>query len=225
MVAPDSSRALYVASSGVGLCRLEGPARGLVVRFWAEAADGRTEPGRDLTLPAAGFVPVAGRETLVPAKPWGLVAFDPALEPFRFGFQAYDPFEALAGRLDQAAMDGVSTGAALWAAMEAALFSFAFDPGFTSALDQARGSEEWRRFAGLNELYRALVRALAPLGAPSAWSAWLRGEAPDYRLPRRTRSAEKALERLRARKAPVLAAALLKAVPQERLFGAPPLPG
>lgn len=67
---------------------------------------------------------------------------------------------------------------ALWAAVEADLYRFAKDPGFTAAVDTAAMEQpgEYRRFARLNDLYRDIVTLLVPYGlAPRRWTAWLKG--------------------------------------------------
>ena len=137
----------------------------LSVGLWTEAPDGS----------------VSRRDSVVrPDRPAGLVAvcYDAALSPYRFGLHEYDPFASLGASLDAAAERGGSLALAVWAAMEADLFRFAFDGEFTAALEPYRDSAEWRRFAALNDLYRAAVRAVAPLGAvPPGWGAWLRGDA------------------------------------------------
>jgi len=59
--------------------------------------------------------------------------------------------------------------------MEADLFRFAYDRGFTDALDSQHGSADWLRFARLNDLYRDCIRTIAPLGiVPPGWTSWLR---------------------------------------------------
>ncbi len=137
----------------------------LSVRLWVEAPDGS----------------VSRRDSVVrPDRLSGALAvcYSAALSPYRFGLHAYDPFASLGASLDAAAERGGSLALALWAAMETDLFRFAFDGGFTAALEPYRDSDEWRRFAALNDLYRAAMRAVAPLGAvPPGWSAWLRGDA------------------------------------------------
>jgi predicted Abi (CAAX) family protease len=129
------------------------------------------------------------------------------LAPFDFSGIVYDPLGSLADSVARLAAggtgsadatpgrpDGFPAGAsgrssrpddalmALWAAVEADLYRFAKDPGFTAAVDAAAREqpEEYRRFARLNELYRDLVKLLIPYGlAPRRWNAWLRGQ--EYR--------------------------------------------
>jgi len=153
---------------GERLFGLGEPDRGsgaLSVRLWTEAPDGSVSRRDSVAYPDR----LAGALT---------VCYDAALSPYRFGLHAYDPFESLGASLDAAAERGGSLSLAVWAAMEADLFRFAFDGGFTAALEPYRDSAEWRRFAALNDLYRAAVRAVAPPGAvPPGWSAWLRGDA------------------------------------------------
>jgi hypothetical protein len=68
--------------------------------------------------------------------------------------------------------------------MESDLFRFAFDGEFTAALGEYRDSDEWRRFASLNDLYRASIRAIAPFGAvPPEWNAWLREDDVERARP------------------------------------------
>ena len=117
-------------------------------------------------------------------------------KPYNFGGISYDPLGSIAESLARLPAGGPedcdagSTGSdcgpdglmAFWTAMEADLYRFAKDPGFTAALDRAETEEpvEYRRFARLNNLYRDLVKLLLPYGiAPRRWSAWLRGQ--EYR--------------------------------------------
>ena len=172
----DNTVAQGTGTSAAGLLR---------VLTWSEAPDGRANPCRTETVSAEVF---AGRDA----------AFKEALSPYRFGLQDYDPFQSLAASLDRAAEQGAGLSLAVWAALEADLFRFAFDHGFTAALDEARGTDDWLRFARLNALYRACVMAIAPLGiVPPAWNAWLRGDGK-VRFP--LRGLSKALERTLTRK-------------------------
>ncbi|OHD21564.1 MAG: hypothetical protein A2Y38_02390 [Spirochaetes bacterium GWB1_59_5] len=172
-------RAVLVGTAYLGLGTLDPGAGAMRVLAWSEAPDGRTLTCHVETIPAEN------------------VAFNAALSPYRFGLHAYDPFQSLANSLDRAAEQGASLSLAVWAAMEANLFRFAFDIDFTKALDEARGTEEWLRFARLNALYRACVMALAPLGiVPPSWNAWLRGDSPS-RFP--AQGFGKALERFLTR--------------------------
>lgn len=139
---------------------------------WSEAPDGRALPRCTETI---------SRKAIAERNP----AFNEALSPYRFGLQQYDPFQSLAVSLDRAAEQGAGLSLALWAALEADLFRFAFDQSFTAALDEARGTDEWLRFARLNGLYRACIMALAPLGiVPPAWNAWLRDDGKARFPPR-----------------------------------------
>lgn len=104
-----------------------------------------------------------------------VAAFTPVLAPFEFGSFAYDPASELEAALALACERARGPGYAAWALAEPALFRFAFDPLITGELEEAKGSPEWRRFAGLNELYRALVKAVLPFGvAPPGWASGLR---------------------------------------------------
>ncbi len=166
------SRALLVGPAFFGLGSPLAGGGALAVRFWSEGPDGRTRGQPAVEISMAGIGPDSG-----PAGGQAIAAFDAAFDAYRFGLHDYDPFESLSSSLDRAATDGAPLSLALWAAMEADLFSFAFDRGFTDALDSQRGSADWLRFARLNDLYRACIRAIAPIGiVPSGWSSWLRDD-------------------------------------------------
>jgi len=197
-------RALLVSPSYFGLATLspgntdaptvESGTGSMQILSWSEAPDGRTLPRRTETIPAGA---VAARHP----------AMDAALSPYTFGFHSYDPFQSLSASLDRAAEQGAGLSLAVWAAMEADLFRFAFDQGFTTALELARGTDEWRRFAALNSLYRSCVMALAPFGVvPPYWNAWLRGDSPGRRPLGRPGAV---LERLLTRRIEALTPAVL----------------
>lgn len=157
----------------------------LQVLSWSEAPDGRTLPRCTEMVSAEAFT---GRNP----------AFNAALSPYQFGLHHYDPFQSLPSSLDRAAEQGAGLPLAVWAALEADLFRFAFDHGFTTALDEARGTEDWLRFARLNDLYRACIMALVPLGiVPPAWKTWLRDDGT-ARFP--LRGSGKVLERFLTRR-------------------------
>ncbi|MBU0928362.1 MAG: hypothetical protein KKA67_11465 [Spirochaetes bacterium] len=155
-----------------------------------------------------------------------IVAFDPALGPFRFGLHNYDPFRSLSASLGRAEGGTASLALALWAAMEGDLFRFAYDGDFTTALETARGSGEWGRFAELNDLYRAMIRAVAPFGTvPPSWSAWLRDD-PGSRGAGSTgsslgRKIDKALGKAVTRPSSAVCSALLRARGGSGLFELP----
>ncbi|MFH2114893.1 MAG: hypothetical protein ABIJ86_10345 [Spirochaetota bacterium] len=126
------------------------------------------------------------------------------LAPFEFGGIAYDPVGSMAASVTRLAAEepgwpGGGLGRpddepggpdersgrsgdgllAMWAAIEADLYRFAKDTGFTAAVDAAATGqpEDYRRFARLNDLYRDIVKLLVPYGlAPRRWTAWLRGQ-------------------------------------------------
>lgn len=167
-------RALVVGPTYIGLGSRVPGGDALALRLWAENPDGQAcgLPPLEMPLAAAGLAEG-------PAGGQAIVAFDPALDPYRFDLHGYDPFESLSSSLDRAVADGAGLSLALWAAMEADLFRFAYDSGFTDALDSQSGSAQWLRFALLNDLYRACIRAIAPFGiVPPAWSSWLRHDVP-----------------------------------------------
>ena len=165
----------------------------LLVLSWSESPDGKTLPRHTETINGEAL---AGRNP----------AFNEALSPYQFGLQHYDPFQSLAASLDRAAEQGASLSLAVWAAMEADLFRFAFDIDFTRALDEARGTDDWLRFARLNALYRACVMAIAPPGiVPPAWNAWLRDDGT-ARFP--LHGAGKVLERTLTRRIGSIAGAI-----------------
>jgi hypothetical protein len=178
MTTHPPSRAFLVTPTSLALATLApgnpdartGEPDTLQLLTWPQAPDGRTLPRH--TEKFSG-------EAIIRLDP----VFNPALSPYVFGLQHYDPFQSLAASLDRAAEQGASLSLAVWAALEADLFRFAFDHSFTAALDEARGTETWRRFARLNALYRACIMALAPLGiVPPAWNAWLRDDG-NVRFP------------------------------------------
>jgi len=165
----NQNRAILVSHSSLSLATANLASGALQLSSWSEAPDGRALPCRTETIPAGA---VTARHP----------AFDAALSPYTFGLHNYDPFQSLAASLDRAAEEDAGLPLAVWAAMEADLFRFAFDQDFTAALEQARGTDDWRRFAALNGLYRSCIMALAPFGmVPPYWNAWLRGDAPGHR--------------------------------------------
>ncbi len=138
-----------------------------------------------MTVPFSDLVPGTGGYD---AGTGLFVAIDPVWSPYRIGGQAYDPFESMETSLDRAgAAEGYEVrgeggrwtpglAAALWAAMEGDLYRFAFDMSFIRDLEAQRDSGEWKRFARLNDMYRACIRAMVPYGtAPAFWTDWLRG--------------------------------------------------
>ena len=166
------SRALVVGPAFFGLGSRDPGKCALAVRFWSEGPDGQPRGQPAVALSMAGI----GSDDK-PEEGQAIVAFDAAFDAYRFGLHDYDPFESLSSSLDRAVADGASLPLALWAAMEADLFHFAFDRGFTDALDSQSGSADWLRFARLNDLYRASIRAIAPFGiVPPGWSSWLRDD-------------------------------------------------
>ena len=168
------SRALVVGRSIFGLGSMSPAGNALAVRLWSEDPDGRARWRRSVEIPMAALEPDSGSVD-GPVAGRAIVAFDGAFDAYRFGLHDYDPWESLSSSLDRAAAGGAPLSLALWAAMEADLFHFAFDRGFTDALDGRRGSADWTRFARLNDLYRAFVRAIAPFGVvPPSWNSWLR---------------------------------------------------
>jgi hypothetical protein len=173
LIVTPSSLALAAIGSGTLDGGASATASGtLQVLSWTEAPDGRTLPRNTETIAGAAL---AGCDPALSA----------ALSPYSFGLQSYDPFLSLAASLDRAAEQGASLSLAVWAAMEADLFRFAFDRGFTVALDEAGGTDDWLRFARLNDLYRACVKAIAPLGiVPPAWNSWLRDDGRSRFPPR-----------------------------------------
>jgi len=129
------------------------------------------------SIPLADLAPdgMSGHARLDLSGDTALAVFDETLKPYAFGHQRYDPFESLGDSLDRATSTGSSLVTALWAAMESDLFRFAYDGGFTSDLELVRGGPEWYRFARLNDLYRAIIKAIVPFGiVPPSWSSWLR---------------------------------------------------
>ncbi len=178
-------RALLVTPSSITLATLEPDCSTMQLLSWTETPDSRTLPRR--TEKISG-------EAIIRLDP----VFNEALSPYRFGLQQYDPFQSLTDSLNRAAEQGASLSLAVWAALEADLFRFAFDQGFTAALDETRGTDEWLRFARLNDLYRACVMAIAPLGiVPPAWNGWLRDDDKAGFPPR---GMHKTLERILTRR-------------------------
>ncbi len=205
MTTQNPRRALLVTPSSLALATLapgnsdasaaERGTSSMQVLSWSQAPDGRTLPRQTETIPTPA--------TTDGSRP---IAFNPALSPYQFGLQRYDPFQSLAASLDRAAEQGASLSLAVWSAMEADLFRFAFDQGFTAALDEARGTDDWLRFARLNQLYRACIMAIAPPGiVPPAWNAWLRDDGT-ARFP--LRGAGKVLERTLTRRIGSIAGAI-----------------
>lgn len=186
---------MILRHGGLGLGTVESTDSGPLLRVVAYDAGsaGATAVG----VPLTGVAPDDG-----PAQRWAdrpavatLAVFDASLEPYAFGLQHYDPFESLGSSLDRLGR-GVEAepGArpsesaivmAVWAAMEGDLFRFAFDGGFTADLELVRGGAEWYRFARLNDMYRATIKAIAPFGiTPRSWTAWLRDQAAPVPRPR-----------------------------------------
>jgi len=142
-------------------------------------------------VPLVNLAPDAtsGRAGIDRPADTALAVFDEAFNPYAFGLQRYDPFASLGDSLDRAVSTSLPLAMAVWAAMESDLFRFAYDGGFTSDLELIRQSDDWRRFARLNDLYRAVIKAIVPFGiVPRSWSAWLRD--PDVSAPRTGRSAD-----------------------------------
>jgi hypothetical protein len=165
MTTQTPNRALLVTPTSLTLATPEPDGSTMQLLCWTEAPDGRTRPHCTETVSVEAF---AERNP----------AFNPALSPYQFGLQRYDPFESLGDSLDRAASTGSPLAMALWAAMESDLFRFAYDGGFTSDLELVRDGPEWYRFARLNDLYRAIIRAIVPFGiVPPSWSSWLRNPA------------------------------------------------
>ncbi|HPE90112.1 MAG TPA: hypothetical protein P5298_06965 [Spirochaetia bacterium] len=174
-------RAIVAGEGFLGLVEQaagDGPDYRLELTAWDAAPDGRAravarrrvEPGElvPIDAPPSGDAPRVGA---------AIAAFIPALEPFSFAGAGYDPFRSIASSLDRALIRPAGLSLALWAAIEGDLFRFAYDSGFTAALETARSTGEWARFAALNDLYRGLARALVPFGvAPPGWRAWLTGD-------------------------------------------------
>ncbi|MDX9898229.1 MAG: hypothetical protein RBT62_04870 [Spirochaetia bacterium] len=179
----DLDRTLLIGEGYLGLGVFHGDEGLLRVRGYREGVQ------RSLSLLPETIVAITESipktATLVPDLTVWVFA-DPALSSYAFGLQAYDPFESITASMDKASRCPSSLALALWAALEADLFRFAYDHGFTSALATAHGSDEWRRFAGLNARYRAMIRALVPFGlVPPAWNAWLRDDEPAMKVPGR----------------------------------------
>lgn len=216
MDARIGDRALVVGEGCLGLARVEGPAvGGPAVRDPAVASPGGTPRLSVVLLCAASTAkPTIERLSLTrEAAPVASAvefqaAFTPVLAPFDFGAFAYDPASELEATLTLAYEDGRGPSYAAWALAEPALFRFAFDQSIAEALDEAKGSPEWYRFAGLNELYRAMVKAVLPFGlVPPGWVAGLRGGRGADAGPERARGGflERVLARPPARVLPRLA--------------------
>jgi len=138
-----------------------------------------------MTVPFSDLVPGTGAYD---AGTGMFVAIDAVWSPYRIGGQDYDPFESMESSLDRAGAAGGDVdravggrwkpglATALWAAMEGDLYRFAFDMSFVHELEEIRDSIDWKRFARLNDMYRACIRAMVPYGiAPAHWTNWLRG--------------------------------------------------
>lgn len=166
IVAGDGFLGLVEAAAG------DGPDGGLELTAWRSAPDGRAEAVARRRVEPGELVPMDA-----PRVGAAIAAFIPALEPFSFAGAGYDPFRSIASSLDRALIRPAGLSLALWAAIEGDLFRFAYDSGFTAALETERGAGEWARFAALNDLYRDLARAVLPFGvAPPGWRAWLTGD-------------------------------------------------
>jgi hypothetical protein len=164
-----------------------------------------------------------------------LILFDAAWLPFAFGLQAYDPFVSIKASLSkaqkqepQAGTSNVQAGTsnvqadialAFWSAMEGDLFRFAFDDGFIAGLEKARGTSEWRRFARLNDLYRAFIKAIVPSGiSPAKWTTWLRNNGESIKPSTRL---DELQARLLTRHIDSIMPALVKNTPADALFMLP----
>lgn len=176
MIAKDVDRALIIAEGYLGLgvfCRAEGVMR---VTGYAEDEAGNLSRQPEMLVPLED--PGLQAATLVSGLAVRVFP-DTVLSSYNFGLQAYDPFESITASLTKASSCPASLALALWAALEADLFRFAFDQGFTASLAKMQDTDEWIRFARLNNKYRAIVRSIAPLGlVPPAWNAWLRDDVP-----------------------------------------------
>ena len=158
-----------------------------------------------------------------------LVFFDRIWLPFTFGHQTYDPFESIGPVLHRAASCGSpedgsrwmpSLATALWASLESDLFRFAFDDGFIDGLRMIKDSPDWRRFARLNDIHRAFIRALVPSGIiPGNWNAWIRSTGETFRAPSPFRTLT---ERLLSRGIGSIAKVMVKLAPPGALFTIPP---
>ena len=220
-------RALFIGKGflGLGTARLVAPELAYSIEAFQD------DPVRGVVRFFPDPVPVSSLE------PWriadgraGALAFvDGPWSAFSFGTHGYDPFGSIGESLARAAdtaTDGDDGGrwkaglaTALWAAMEGDLYRFAFDMTFIHELETQRDSGEWKRFARLNDLYRACIRAIVPYGiAPSAWSDWLRGSvqaAGSQTGPRR------ALERALTRPVDAIAGVIAVKVPPDGIFSIP----
>jgi len=152
-----------------------------------------------------------------------LVFFDAAWLPYAFGLQTYDPFESIKASLYKAHEHESGTATmqtglalALWSAMEGDLFRFAYDAGFTAELEKDKGTQEWRRFARLNDLYRSIIKAIVPSGInPANWTAWLRNSGQSIQPPSRLAGLQ---VRLLTRHIDSIVPALVKAAPTDAIF-------
>ncbi|MCX7025187.1 MAG: hypothetical protein NT080_11295 [Spirochaetes bacterium] len=125
----------------------------------------------------------------------------PLFRPYRLGHFSYDFLDSLMAGIvrgdvratDEAAWPdplGRDAAFALWSAIELDLTRFARDPLVRRSLSAAAGSSasvavhgEERRFARLNDLLRAVARAILPSGAPPRrWRSRMAGTKPP-RLP------------------------------------------
>jgi hypothetical protein len=160
-----------------------------------------------------------------------LAILDGVWSPFAFGTHSYDPFGSLGESLARAAGPAPAgddggrwkpcIAAAMWAAMEGDLYRFAFDMPFIRELEARRDSAEWKRFAGLNGLYRACIQAMVPFGiAPADWSGWLR--ASEEAAGTRTRF-QRTLERLLTRPVDAITRAVAAHATPVGIFSVPTL--
>jgi hypothetical protein len=182
-------------------------------------------------IPLAGLSPLRISEQRPGAGTLAIV--DGIWTAFTFGTCCYDPFGSLGESLSRAADTApaptgdegggwkASLATALWAAMEGDLYRFAFDLPFIRELEAQKDSDEWRRFARLNDLYRACIRAIVPFGiAPAAWNDWISasgqttGKQSGYR---------RALERVLARPVDAIAGIFAAKTFPEGVFSVPPL--
>lgn len=192
LIPQPGSRALILRPGRLSLGTVEPPTDRPVLRVveYVDSSPFFTGGRAIFLLPLADLAAETASGQAVPDRPAnaGLAVFDEALRPYAFGNQRYDPFESLEASLDQATRSGSPLVMALWAAMESDLFRFAYDGGFTSDLELVRDGAEWRRFARLNDLYRAIIRAIVPFGlVPPSWNSWLRD--PSRPASRHTRIA------------------------------------
>lgn len=163
-------RALIYSDGAFGFVFADGSGSSFSGELYRDGPSGAEGPS-SFSCPAAGLSPAAAIPTAST-----LALFDASLAPYRFGGFQIDPLETLRGGMERA-LGSSSLARALWATVEAELFRFAFDQSFTGDLETARDSDDWRRFARLNQLYRAISSALVPIGVvPGGWTGWLRGE-------------------------------------------------